>query len=843
MSSLPPQWVVCGPAGTDTHAQCEILKERHGVILVSMDELRPTAAHDEPDSADETDDEAGVRLLHALFMRLREDDCKTHGWVLDNVPQTHAQAKALVHEGMRPHLALELQVPTAPLPFSLRDALSCPVATIDGTQSRDDMAAAIDRAIDAPDWISRLSALPCLQEHPGALGDLIQVAATLPTDKQSAAINLFVSFLQNEPHAFVLDDPSSTMLAMDLYTRVSKPTQAVVAAALTPELQAMLPLVEKLPTQALVTMAPLAQELLQESQAGAINPATAVRVHTAFFDLPEKERKQLIRALPPNEKELVTHVVETTEGLSPRDVATVVTMLLQTQRPMPPPSSSSATTPASSSSSLPPLHPRAHDPTYGTIEMPEPLSRDTVVAKLALTATKAHGRRLLRWVQSAPTSLRVLSFLASILLVTTSFVAFWLDLFSGHVFLVIINAWVLFFALLLVSLEVKIMAVEKHVSTYIVAHFSLLATVSGRGAFLVFVGMLAMSLVAKATWQNALLCAAGGLSLLVGLWSISLGALAFHQFNLLRTRIESVAELTRIFNAVDTDGLGELDLDGLHRFCLYFHWPIDNYFLETILRDLDVDNSNALSLSDLQIWWAQTQVDTTVSVQMSRKTGLKPTSGLKWINVLAGVLTVATGVTGNVATLHDRTQTFGTETIYVVLNLWVMAFGLLVIVLEAPPYWFHLLTACKLFVTENFARFLDTIFGRSLFYFFVGTFTISVYQNDGMVLPLVVGAGLLVLAMINTAVGKQAKTRFLAIANAVNVSNCPRLFADADADGDGVWSFSELERFCVDYCHVQLSAAQWELLVADMDRDHLGVISLHEFTTWVQLQHKNMDLV
>ncbi|KAH9102933.1 hypothetical protein LEN26_015404 [Aphanomyces euteiches] len=811
------QWVLLGAPSAEKTALCKRLAEIFSLSYVSVDS---------EDLSVDTD---------ALLAQLKQTQTD---WILDSFPQTLDQATALKQDvNARPNLVFALR--TAPAEEALEKIVkvfSCPVIYLDNLELDDDsLQAAIEDARKDPEWIDRLQAVPCLASDPSALLDISSVARKLPLERQTSAVTLLASLLRGEPRAFVADDTTSTMHAVDIYTRVEKPTQGVIATNLAPELRAMLPFVEKLPPQALVTMAPLAHEIVQESRSGAITPATAVKVHQAFFQLSEKDRAQLVRVLPPEEKELATHVVEATEGLSPRGVETVVQLMLQThdsqqQQQLPPRPNDYGTAP---------LLVFLSTEVVGTIasarEQPPHLPPDSVMTTLALAATKAHGRRLFRWVQSAPTSLRVLTFLSSALLLVTSIVALVLDLLSGQIAAVVVNAWIVFFALLLVSLEVKITAVEKHVSTAITAHFPLVATASGRGCFLLFVATLAVSLVAKASWQNALLCGAGVVAAVVALWSITLSSVASHQFNLLRTRIESLSELEKIFEQVvdDNDAANELDIDGLSRLCLHLKWPIDAAFLDTILRDLDLDNTNGVSLSDLQIWWSQTQIDTSVSIQMSMKAAIKPPSALKLVNWLAGVLVFTTGVVGNVVTL--RTRSLGEATINVVVNLWLIVFGLLVVVLETPPSWLHLVMQLKLFMTEHFARFLDSIFGRALFYFFAGTVTISTYTADHL-LPLFSGSALVLLSLVNSIVGKQAKAAFLALARTVNVSAIARIFADGDLDRDGVWSLEELDKFCT-ASGIQLSRPQWELLVDEMDRDHSGVISLHEFTTWVERQH------
>ncbi|CAK4080800.1 unnamed protein product [Aphanomyces euteiches] len=843
------QWVLLGAPSAEKTALCKRLAEIFSLSYVSVDS---------EDLSVDTD---------ALLAQLKQTQTD---WILDSFPQTLDQATALKQDvNARPNLVFALR--TAPAEEALEKIVkvfSCPVIYLDNLELDDDsLQAAIEDARKDPEWIDRLQAVPCLASDPSALLDISSVARKLPLERQTSAVTLLASLLRGEPRAFVADDTTSTMHAVDIYTRVEKPTQGVIAMNLAPELRAMLPFVEKLPPQALVTMAPLAHEIVQESRSGAITPATAVKVHQAFFQLSEKDRAQLVRVLPPEEKELATHVVEATEGLSPRGVETVVQLMLQThdsqqQQQLPPRPNDYGTAP---------LLVFLSTEVVGTIasarEQPPHLPPDSVMTTLALAATKAHGRRLFRWVQSAPTSLRVLTFLSSALLLVTSIVALVLDLLSGQIAAVVVNAWIVFFALLLVSLEVKITAVEMHVSTAITAHFPLVATASGRGCFLLFVATLAVSLVAKASWQNALLCGAGVVAAVVALWSITLSSVASHQFNLLRTRIESLSELEKIFEQVvdDNDAANELDIDGLSRLCLHLKWPIDAAFLDTILRDLDLDNTNGVSLSDLQIWWSQTQIDTSVVRRAALSAGrtlifvllVDPNEheSRDQAAVRAEIGQLASGSpsfhngrrrqcrhAANSVHPHVHAlspdgieRSLGEATINVVVNLWLIVFGLLVVVLETPPSWLHLVMQLKLFMTEHFARFLDSIFGRALFYFFAGTVTISTYTADHL-LPLFSGSALVLLSLVNSIVGKQAKAAFLALARTVNVSAIARIFADGDLDRDGVWSLEELDKFCT-ASGIQLSRPQWELLVDEMDRDHSGVISLHEFTTWVERQH------
>ncbi|ETV84944.1 hypothetical protein, variant [Aphanomyces astaci] len=673
MRGIPPRWSVVGSTVDGRRTLCESLALRYGVVHVTADMLFPTS-----DGSD------GTTIRTIQLSRLHAADCAGRGWVLDGFPQTLEQATALVTEDLVPHMVFDLFVDVASEMAAVLHVLTqhpsttttTPIPTVVpitlSSESSDTAASSIHRAIDTSIWTSQLHAtVPTLAtDHPEAVADIAQGTASLPVTDQAAAMHLLTSLLQPNSTGladFAADRGHSVAALLGVYTSLTKATQAVLTSRLPPEVVAMLPFVETLSPNALAAMAPLAQELLHEATSSSIQPATAVKLHTAFFDvLSDKERRQLVRMLPPKEQELVTHVVETTEGMSPRGIETVVHMLLQsTSTPL----SVAISTKSVSASSLSQSystdvgpdsqHP---EPTYGTIpasDISPPPSRDAMMTKLALTATKAHGRRLLRWVRRAPRSLRVLLFVSSVLVALTALVSIVLNLVSGQLVLVVASGWVVFFSLLIVSLEVKISAVEKH--NAVAAHFPLVGTVPGRGAFLLFVSMLAMTLAVQATWQNAVLGAAGFLSALVSLWAIALGSLASHQFNVMRTRIESAADLRRLFDTADVDNAQELDIDGLARFCVACDWPIGVVLLESVLRDLDIDNSNTVSFSDLHLWWSQAQLDITSSIRpLPPITNIvpsshdKPMSVLKLVNIFMGVLTVATGVVGNVAAFHDR---------------------------------------------------------------------------------------------------------------------------------------------------------------------------------------------
>ncbi|KDO34417.1 hypothetical protein SPRG_01552 [Saprolegnia parasitica CBS 223.65] len=641
-----------------------------------------------------------------------------------------------------------------------------------------------------PEWEVILGECRFFEANPSVFRDVRDAIESQPASAQYEVMHALVSLVDGSSG----DDPDHVIAAAPIVKSLSKSSQELLATGLSSTLQQLLPFLDKVPLDMLPSMLPPTLLLMEESARGQIYPETAAAVHESFFTLPEKVRSQVINALPPEEKNMVQTLVETTEGLSTREVAVVIQ---QMQAP-----------------SAPGSAPHSYDdPGF--------------LKELALSASKAHGRRLCRWVQSAPTSLRVLSFVNGVLLLSASAIAFLFDLFSGYWLVFLINAWILAFAVVLIVLEIKLSFFEMKVLPFVVRQVPLLGTVFGRGVFMVFVGFLAMSLVLHATWQNLLLCGAGLLSALLGSATMLLSALASHEFFLLCRAIPTQDAWAKAFISVDVDDSGELDMDEFMLLCDRLGSRIDAVYIESIFRDIDTDKSNTLSLPELLNWWSRAKLHD-APTPPAKSVVHVPSSVLKKANIGVSCLTVLTGVLSNVAAMHDSTSSSASP-IYVVLNLWVILFGLLMVVVETP---LHLFRDARIWITDNIVQFLASIFGRAAFYLFIGTFTLSLYQADAMVLPLVTGSLLIVMAGVNLYVGYQAKVPFRQLAQYVQPKDVEAIFAMHDHDMDGNWSLVELKSF-IESLGLDVKPLFWELLVDNIDHDHSGMVSVTEFESWV----------
>jgi adenylate kinase len=110
--------IIAGAPASGKGTQCEIIKEKFGVVHLSTGDMLRAAvsagtevgklAKDYMDSGKLVPDEV---IIGVVKDRLEQDDCKTKGWLLDGFPRTQAQAKALEEAGVTADCFLFLDVP------------------------------------------------------------------------------------------------------------------------------------------------------------------------------------------------------------------------------------------------------------------------------------------------------------------------------------------------------------------------------------------------------------------------------------------------------------------------------------------------------------------------------------------------------------------------------------------------------------------------------------------------------------------------------------------------------------------------------------------------------------
>jgi len=116
--SSAPKLIIAGAPASGKGTQCEIIKEKYGVVHLSTGDMLRAAvaagtdvgkqAKDFMDSGKLVPDEV---IIGVVKDRLDEADCVESGWLLDGFPRTPAQAEALADAGVSADCFIFLNVP------------------------------------------------------------------------------------------------------------------------------------------------------------------------------------------------------------------------------------------------------------------------------------------------------------------------------------------------------------------------------------------------------------------------------------------------------------------------------------------------------------------------------------------------------------------------------------------------------------------------------------------------------------------------------------------------------------------------------------------------------------
>ncbi len=351
----------------------------------------------------------------------------------------------------------------------------------------------------------------------------------------------------------------------------------------------------------------------------------------------------------------------------------------------------------------------------------------------------------------------------------------------------LLNIWLMLFSIVIMAVDIKSSVVEEYVWPHVEHYVQFLGTVSGRGLFLVFCGLLACSMLLAGFWQEVIPFGIGALSVLVGMYTMVQGCMATRRFTALRDKLSDDAAIDAAFTAADTDESGELDLAELTAMCAQLGTTLSDNNLELMLRQADTDKSGALSLAEFKAFWnrkpaqpvatkahdtvatgkrvGQVNVDGVDAVLVIRtdlpsdveaikehSARIKQTPSLiRALNWLAAVGLLAGGIIDAVldaqnlgtASLQDASQIFPA-----IINIWLCVFALLAIVLEGVP-------ACgqaTMSLFDEHCMLLETVWGRGVYYFFIGTLGIQLYQSGAgwlQTFSVLAGVAMIVLGTIN----------------------------------------------------------------------------------------------
>lgn len=117
-SNAPIKIIIAGAPASGKGTQCEMIKEKYGVVHLSTGDMLRAAVADKTevglkakefmDSGKLVPDEVIIGIVQD---RLAESDCESQGWLLDGFPRTAAQAQALSDAGVCADCFIFLNVP------------------------------------------------------------------------------------------------------------------------------------------------------------------------------------------------------------------------------------------------------------------------------------------------------------------------------------------------------------------------------------------------------------------------------------------------------------------------------------------------------------------------------------------------------------------------------------------------------------------------------------------------------------------------------------------------------------------------------------------------------------
>ncbi len=389
---------------------------------------------------------------------------------------------------------------------------------------------------------------------------------------------------------------------------------------------------------------------------------------------------------------------------------------------------------------------------------------------------------------------------------------------------------------------------------FIVQYFQALGTVTGRGLYLLFLGFLSMSLltVNKLAYLDFMSIGSGVFALLAGSVMACVGINADRALSAVRCHVDSEDKAREAFLQADEDHNGTLNIDELSMLVGRLGSTLNRTQLQAIMRNLDSDRSGAVSLEEFLRWWGRGAAKTTepegtrpppphsvAAIKEQAALAKQGPSIMRVANVAAGAGVCVGGIIGLCLAVIDLVNGdaeggWVAQIALLGINTWLVLFACLTLLIELKSYFCG--TRTNAFVQEH-ALFLDLVIGRAVLYLFVGTLAIALYNNDLSNLLLVaIFAGLFMIGVgaINLLAGIAFNSQ-LSTLRAKLGADASASFRQVDTNGDGCLDMEELTAFC-QATGLQLDHRQWEMLLAALDKDGDGQISVNEFNHWWSLR-------
>ena len=213
---------------------------------------------------------------------------------------------------------------------------------------------------------------------------------------------------------------------------------------------------------AVVKIAEATMSLKDATDIKGADPKAIAALHAQLKNLPPAVTHSLVELLPPETQDMAAAALEMGKGMEEAEVAELVRTF------------------------------QASADETGTADERAKAARDQYF-KVAKTMTFSEMRRVSSWVKEGPCGLQVLSFLGGVLLIFAGLVDIFVDLARFDVAVMVIQLFLIFFAIIIISLEAKSLLCNKFLGVKIAQYAACLTRITGRAWFYLLVGCLSLA--------------------------------------------------------------------------------------------------------------------------------------------------------------------------------------------------------------------------------------------------------------------------------------------------------------------------------------------------------------
>eukprot|EP00752_Nemacystus_decipiens_P011359 g10093.t1 len=237
----------------------------------------------------------------------------------------------------------------------------------------------------------------------------------------------------------------------------------------------------------------------------------------------------------------------------------------------------------------------------------------TAVAGAALSAAKTEAHKIKDMVlkmREGPISIKVLSYIAGVMLVVTGFFSFFGSFFTLHPVDAVVHFYMFAFGWAILLLEAKSAILPQKIVASIHKYCAFTTVVWGRGAFFIFIGTLSL---AQWVFIDIVL---GIYLVFIGAGMIYWGQEAYKTLDALHGEMKDPSMVESIFHKFDHNHDGTLNVTEMGNLLESLGAIMRPTEVEAAMIIMDHNNDGKVSLAEFQAWWAGTAAPDVVSPEM-----------------------------------------------------------------------------------------------------------------------------------------------------------------------------------------------------------------------------------